>query len=835
MSIGFSVDAFIGARHTVRSLRRSPAYLAGAVTSLSLAIAATVTVFAVMNDLVLQPPPWRHPGEIAILQRGVPGSDELESEWSVQRFDDLRRAIDDRVPAAAYALRAATVTSMAADSGIRADAEFVSATYMPMLGRLPVRGRAIDSASYDPGSVVIRGRLARQLFGTDDPLGRTLHANGIPLVVIGVMGDDYYGLSGRGDLWLPLDAAPMVWAVPEALSQFSWSFEIAVRIPAEWSTTERESLLGRMQAFLAPSGPMVASGSPGATEIANSRAAPGVLLQSAEDRLVEPGVRHLLWILLAAAGCVLLLACTNVASLSAVRLSSRRTELAVRRAIGAPARRLVGASLLEALLIALASAAVGLALAVVARRTAWAFWPAGDRGGMQPPPIPVWDPATLLFTIAVVLSVVVLIGAWPAMETRGEGGALFGLRQHGARSTVGSARIHAALSTTQLGLAFVLASSALLFAISLRALTSVHHGFVPDGILTVRFDLPRTQYDAAAARVLVDRLTSRVAGTARGMVSHIAISNAAPLDGSGISTVGAIDFARPVGSGGRGTSFAYRSVSEDYFRLIGISVAGTTFDAGVGGGPVPVIVNQAAARRYWPDVSPVGQLVQEFHLPHFGGRWTAGRVVGIVPDVQYGAPGAAAEPAFYVRARDDPPRRAVLLARTTGDPMNALPVLRAAVRAVDPRLVLYAPKTMETRLREVSSRTRFGTMVLGAYATVAVAIALIGVYSVIAFGVEQRRAEIAVRMALGASPRRVLVEVLNRGVRLMLAGVAIGVLASIGAQQVIRAHLFGVSATDPRYYALIAVAFALAAAGASLFPAITATKLDPAAILKSEA
>jgi cell division protein FtsX len=249
---------------------------------------------------------------------------------------------------------------------------------------------------------------------------------------------------------------------------------------------------------------------------------------------------------------------------------------------------------------------------------------------------------------------------------------------------------------------------------------------------------------------------------------------------------------------------------------------------------VPVVITRAAANQFWPGRDPVGHSIHEFLMTELAGQWVRGEVVGVAPDVQYGLPGAPSAPGVYVSYADDPPSRAVLLIKTSVAPERLVGPARAALRSLDPQLVFYDTKTMDARVREVSAATRFGSLVLVTYALVALLIALIGVYSVIAFGVAQRRAEIGIRMALGATSKAILSSILRQGMRMTAGGIVIGAGATLAARRVLASHLFGVTTSDPVYQLLVVAAFAVAGICASVVPALGATRVDPASALRSE-
>jgi putative ABC transport system permease protein len=665
----------------------------------------------------------------------------------------------------------------------------------------------------------------------------------VPLTVIGTLPANFFGLSGRSDLWTPLAAAPAVWAMPEALSQYNWVFLIAMRIPGEWSAAQRRGVLDNLDRELGTGGGRVSALGTGGGAGAPTVALPTshMVLTPAADALMEPGLRNLLWILLGAACCVLLLACANVASLSVARLTARATELAVRGALGATALRLAASQIIEAGIIGVVGGALGITFAAWAEHALWAVRPGAASGAVArqfavaaPPTI---DARTIAFAIAIAILTIALIGMWPAMEVRrplGARRASFGVGGHGANGANPRAgRLRAGLSTVQLGLAFVVTTSAVLFVASLRTLTTLDHGFSPVGLLTLRLDLPRARYDAERSRELYDELLMKVA-LIPGVISAD-ITNTLPLAATDGGTAAVVDLSLPQGSGGRGTHLDYHTVSPTFFRSLGVETSARLMrTASASPDAVPVVITRAAANEFWPGRNPIGQSIHEFLLDESSDKWTRGDVVGVSPDIQYDAPGTPAAPGIYVSYADDPPPRVVLIVKTSGAPLRVVAQVRSALRTLDPQLVLYDTKTMIDRVRDVSSATRFGSLVLGAYAGVAFFIALIGVYSVIAFGVAQRRAEIGIRMALGATPQGILSGVLARGLRVTATGIGVGIAGSVATHRLLTSHLFGVGASDPRYYAGVLAAFVIAGLCASVLPATSATRVDPASALRSE-
>jgi len=826
-------------RMAQRGLRKSPTYAATCIGSLGLSIGATVAVFAIVELFLLRPPPWRRPDEVFLLRRVEGRTGSSQSTWSQRRFTDVQLVTHGSLPAVAnFASRAVTLAAPAGDSGVRAEAEFVSASYFRLVGTAPARGVTFAelAESPDPATAIISSRLAARLFG-GEALGRTLRANGVSLTIIGVMPVGFVGLSGRGDIFIPVEGAPAVWAQPGALSDLSWVYAIALRVPRERTAGERRGIIDRLSRVLSPGGAAVAAGPGQAT---TSGSVTRLVLASAADALVEPAMRNLLWLLLGAATCVLALASANVASLSAARLSARAVEMSVRAALGASASRLTLSVLAEACLVGGLGGALGLLLSSWAGHALWALRPAMANAVAQH----VGDAApsvltvrTVGFTAATTAVAMVLISLWPLLEIRRRARSPSATFAEAARGSStggpGMMRLRESLAAVQFGLAMLVTIAALEFVGSFRSLARFDYGVSGTGVVTLRLDLPRGRYDAPTANALYQSLVDYV-GRIPG-VQSAAVANGAPLDAHISVTAATVDQSLPDGSGGRGTELEYHVVGAGYFQSVGARASPDLAGRGDAGAPtVPVVVSRSAARRFWPGRNPVGLSIHEMLLPELAGRWTRGEIIGIAPDIQYGTIGAPPRPAVYVSLADDPPSRAVLIVRASVDAEVLLPQVRAVLRALDPQLVFYAPKTLEAREREISSATRFASVVLSTYASVALAIAIVGAYSVLAFGVTQRRREIGIRMALGATPTAVLWNVMSGGTRAISVGLVLGLVASSAFGRVLRSQMLGIRTNDPALYGAVFAGFFLAGVLACLLPALRALKVDTASLLRSE-
>ena len=831
---GLATNLWQDVRYATRILRKQRGVAVAAVLTLALAIGATVATFTIVNGLILRPAPWLRPGELYRIERVDLATGETEMHWSQPRFATLRHVMADEVPdMASFAIRTVTIRTTSGDPGIRAGAEFVSPEYVHVTGVGPTRGRAwaASPTAEAATTVLLSARLADTVFAGSDPLGQVLRVNGVALTVVGTMPREFFGLSGRGDLWIPVAEAPRIWGVPDALSEYEWVFSIAMRIPGSWPVAARMGVRNHLAQALGFNGQALTDGS-GASA---GRPSPILRLASLSDALMEPGVRHLFWVLLGAALCVLLLACANVANFSRAQLATRYSELAIRSALGASRGRRAASLLVEAALIGGLGGSLGWVFAVAAKQVLWLWKPTNGSAIAQPFAAagpPATDAWVVAFAIGATLLAIALISVWPLVEVRRPLGGQRVLTDATERTTSRSAhRVLGALSMLQVGFAFVVAMGAVLFVVSFRALTALDHGFAADRVLTFRLDLPLTRYDAPRAVVLYDSLLADLRHLPG--VVDADLTNELPLDASGASTASVIDPRLPDGDGGPGTGLAYHSVGSAYFRTIGAAMSGAVLDLRrVDATTVPVVVTRSMAQRYWPGRNPIGQSIDQLLLVGLAGAWRRGHVVGVAPDIAYGRPGDPPVAGVYVDYHDDPPAKASLVVKSSVDPISLVAATRAVLTRLDANLVLYDVRSMADRVADASSATRFGTLVLSAYAGVALVIAVIGVSAVVAFSVAQRRVEIAIRLALGATPGRILRSVLRTAAGVTSVGLTIGLFGSAASARVLRSHLFGVAPSDPTLAGALLVAFALVTLVASLPSALIAMRTDPASTIK---
>ncbi|MGH9144731.1 MAG: ABC transporter permease, partial [Vicinamibacterales bacterium] len=546
-----------------------------------------------------------------------------------------------------------------------------------------------------------------------------------------------------------------------------------------------------------------------------------------QDRIVR-NIRPALLILLGAVTLVLLVACVNVASLLLARASGRTREVAVRAALGAGRRRLVQQFLAESVVLGLAGGITGLAVAFWTTRALIALGPAsiprlGEVGV---------DWRVLAFTIAIAVCTSVAFGLVPALSATGGTVARFvSTAGRGAVGT-GGTRIRKTLVISEMALAVVLLIGAGLLVRSYQRISVVDPGFAADHLLTFTVALPEQTYKTSAdAGRLMRTLVARVADHPG--VQHAAGVYGLPLDetfraSSSFTRAGEADTADSPSAG-------MRIVTPDYFSTMKIPLrSGRLFDAHDDDhAPEVVAINEEAARRYWPGTSPIGQQL------HLGVRLAEARsgmktIVAIVGDVKVSGLDATAAPEVYVPYAQHQVDSLTIAVRTAGDPMAFLPIARADVTALDRDLPIAGVRTMDEVIGRSIAERRFTMLLLAAFAGVAVLLAAIGVYGVLAYLVSQRTQEIGVRLAIGATPRDVVRLFVREGAGLTLVGVACGLAGAVAATRALSTLLFGVTTTDPITFSAVAGTLALVALLASYLPARRAARVDPMSALRAD-
>ncbi|GMV05917.1 MAG: hypothetical protein AMXMBFR53_21940 [Gemmatimonadota bacterium] len=814
---------FNDVRFALRGLLRYPAFTAVAVLTLALGIGANTAVFTLVDGVLLRPLPFREPEQLLSLQHlGRDGQDELPISSGLYLL---------------YRDRSATLRDVGMYTGTAGNflvegeperilGQAVTPDFFTTLGASAARGRTFTPEEGLPGGpqvMLLSDGLWRTTFGADPAIvGKTLEVSGVSREVVGVMPEGFGFPDQVARFWLPLVVDPN-------------QAPLAAFFAGGIARMEPTSSLEGVQAEI---GDMMARLDQLYPEDGGAAFLVGVGLKARIQPLKETlvgDVSTTLWILLGTVGFVLLIACANVANLLLVRAEGRQRELALRVAVGAGRLEVLRTFMSESLVLAVAGGALGLGVAAAAVRLTTRLIPTDLPRTAEI----AMDVRVLGFTAAVALGCALFFGLFPLLRY-GAGDLAGQLKDGGgARGSTGGRerhRLRNALVVTQVALALVLLVGSGLMYRSFLALRAVDPGFDTENVLTARIIVPGGEIgDAVDAarffRTLRDRLVQQPG------VVDVGFATAVPLGGGGMSFGGIEVEDHPRGPDELPVFAALPQVDAGYVEAMGIQVReGRAFRPGDGADEArSAMVSASFAQHWWPEGSALGRRVR------FGGEdedWYT--IVGVVEDVRQNNLQDPPQETIYfptlteaggnyqvARAQD-------VVIRTSGDPLAFLPVLRRELQAVNPRIPLANPRSMETVFAGATARTSFTMTMLGAASGIALLLGLVGIYGVISYVVSQRRREIGVRMALGASAPSVRGMVVRQGMALAGAGVAVGLLAALGLSRVMTSLLFGVSATDPVTYGAVAATLVAVAAAASWLPARRAAGVDPSVALRSE-
>jgi putative ABC transport system permease protein len=805
--------------YATRELRRAPGFTAVAVMTVALGIGANTAIFSAIDATVLRPLPFPDASHLVFLWNTRAGSSEPEP-IGPGRMMDFRSQATSFSGFAAISHLSFTLTGGADPE--RIDGSSVSSPFFDVLGARPLLGETFHAHAADPGAVVLSHRLWARRFNNDPAIiGKTIALNGRPRTVLAVMSADFVwpAITARPS---PMDQGPEVW-VPGGPGD--------VPRPAtnedEDVTRNRNAGYIRVVARLKPGARFEqARAEVGAIGARLSRTykeddGRGATLVSLRDQFTGSVERPLL-VLAGAVAFVLAIACANVASLLLGRGVSRRRELALRRALGATRARIVRQLLTESIVLAVMGGVAGIALA---------WWASSSLLSLAPPDLAVSgariDPRVLAFTLFVTMVVGVAFGAAPAIEL--SRGALTPALNEGAARSAGSrrsSRVRDVLVAGEIAVALVLLVGAALLVRSFVRLTRVDTGIATHNLLTfdVRLTGSRAEYQSRQVQfytAALDRLRTVPGVMAAGAAVTL------PIGGDDFGT-GYLVEGKPLPQPGKTPQAGYQIVTPRYFAAMGIPVlAGRDFRPSDAHDSQPVaLVNDALARQQWPGQDPIGRRVRFDD----GGDWMT--VVGVVGDIRHLGPAVPPRPELYqpVAQRSFPFMAFVV--RTDRDPYTVLPSIRRAIADLDPNMPLAGVKTMDEHIAAALSRPRFLSTLVSAFGALALTLAVIGIYGMMAWSVGQRRQEIAVRMALGAGTSDVLRLVLGRALVLASAGIACGLVVARVATSALQGLLYGTSAAELSGYALTAAALGVAAVVAAYIPARRATVVDPVAALR---
>ena len=797
-------------RYGVRMLAKRPVLTLITAAALALGIGANTAIFSVVDAVLLRPLPYPESDRIVRVFATDLKRNILKYPTSYPNFTDWRERGSVFEHMAAHASTGAAVTF--GDTPESVEGVYASADLFPLLGVSPAVGRVFTREEERPGSrvVVLSHALWQRRFGGDPSVvGRQFLFDGEGVTVLGVMPEGFkFPVDAEGaEYWAPFD--------PESAGNkergnnyLSVVARLKPGVSAAQAQGEMEAITARLQ-----------------EEYQDRNAGRGANVVSMYEDVVG-GVRPALYVLLAAVGFVLLIACANVANLLLARAAARQKEIAIRTALGASRWRVVRQMLTESLLLALIGGALGLLLAL---------WGVDALSSLIPADIPRvkeigLDARVLLFTLGVSVLTGVVFGLAPALQaSKPDLNESLKDGSRGSTEGFGRNRLRSLLIVSEVALSLILLVGAGLLIRSFVELRGVKPGFDPRNVLTAGISLPTAKYGEASQQAAFHRqVLERVAA----LPGVKAVGSAEPLPFSGNGWQTSLKFPdRPPAPPGERLTSHTRVVTPDYFRAIGIPVlrGRVINDRDDENAPKAMVINETFANKYFPGEDPLGKRVTPTVAPGFDAQ-----VVGVVGDVKHRRLNEESAPEFYVSYLQAPQPFISLVVRAEGDPAALAGALRNTVLQVDPNQPLYSVKTMDELLSDSVARSRFQMLLLTIFASVALALAGVGLFGVMSYTVTQRTHEIGIRMALGARAGDILRMVVRQGMVLVGMGVALGLAGAFALTRFISTLLYGVSASDPLTFAGVSALLAAVALLACLVPARRATKVDPMVALRYE-
>jgi predicted permease len=808
-------DVVADARFALRSLRRSPVVAAAAVITLALGIGSATAIYSVVDAVLLKPLPFSDPERLFVI-----GEDNAEREWHLQvaapaNYLDWKEQLGAFASMGGFADGHESVTLTGGGEPRVLAGVQVTGSFFDVLGVRPALGRTFrDEETWDGGSptAVISDRFWHDVLGGDSSaIGRTIRLNGRELQVIGVM--------------------PPTFAYPYR--------DVDVWLTTRWSRSNREQQSFRQAHYLrtiARLEPGISAAAANAQlqtlvrrlqhEYPETNANMGATLISLHS-FINGDARRPLLVLFGSVGLLLLIACANVGNLLLVQAIGKQRELSLRLALGARHSRLMRQALTESLTLALLGGIAGLAVGWMGVRAL-----AGTQSA-ELLPVQTFgiDWRVLVFLLLVTTASALLFGIAPSVW--GQRQLPANALREGTRSSGDGVRMRRwgnVLAIGEVALALLLTVGAGLLVRSYEALRRVDPGFQPSGVLAMNLEMSGGRYDSAAVLTQFDRAWLERVRAIPG-VANAAIVSALPLTGIGWTS----DFAvRGRGRDDFATEVRHREVAGDYFGTMGVPVlrGRALTDADANNADLVVVVNDAVVRKYFRGSDPIGQQITFNRVPDSTSRWRT--IVGVVgSERQVGMQTEPHEEIFAPLAQEQQGAIA-LVVRTSGEPLALVPAMRRALHETDPNLAIRSVQTMNDVLDSSLARDRFLMMMLLVFASVGLVLAIVGVYGVLAQTARRRTREMGVRIALGARATQLRWLVLAHGLKLVVAGLAVGAALALVLTRAMQRVLFDVPASDPATYVVVALVLGATGAAASWLPAYRASRTDPAVVLRAE-
>jgi predicted permease len=794
-------------RFAARGLRKAPGFAAMAIACIALCVGVTTTIFSAVNAILIRPLPYNDADRLVAVY-----SQNIERGWrETISYLDYVSYRDGNHTLAGLGIWTWVTKTISQGETERVLGASVSANLFPILGVHPLIGRNFLPEEERKGRddvVLISYGLWRRRFGGDSSVvGKLISMDGRPHLLAGVMPPNF-NFPDRGNFWMPF----------------------AYDGPAREGRGDRgySGAIGRLKpgvTFEQTFADFAALSSRLAHDYPNESTGWTAQIKTLRDDLTGD-LRRPLLVFLAAVGLVLLIGCANVANLMLARGTSRYREMAVRTALGAERGRLVRQLLTESMLIAVIGGSIGALFGVWAVQLfRFAF----------PNDVPFYfsfnaDPRALAFAAGVTMLTGILFGAMPALRTTRID--INSALRDGARSGASGSRtrIRGALVVGEVAISLILMVGAMLLIRSYRAYMNTNLGFDEAGVLTARVRLPEFRYDGHIKRTtFFEQLEARL--RALPGVTVVGSADGVPFSGWDVQTELNV-FGRPRPLPNQELSTHFQFVYPDFFKAMGIPVVRGRMLSELDRDSVArtAVINQTFAERAFPNEDPIGKRVR---LGGFGDTWIT--IVGVVRDFQHYRLPQPMGPAIYSHYATIASRSQTLVVRTTAaDPYSLVPMIRAALRELDPQIALFDVKTMSDAVSQSLWRQRLQGQVLGIFAALALLLATVGIYGVISYTVAQRTREIGVRVALGAQRRNVIALVLGQGIRLALAGIVLGLAGAFALTRTLSSLLYVVSATDVLTYATVPLMLGAIAVVATYLPALRATRVDPLTAIRAE-
>lgn len=822
-------------KYAVRLLLKSPGFAITGILMLAFGIGATTAIYSVVEAILLRPLPFPDSDSLMVLGDRIAGVNVTSDSVAGVTVPDIKaytRLTHSFTSLGGYQFSGYELSGVGEPAQVNASR--LTGGIFPALGVQPMLGRVFTQQEDDQSQQVVVLSYATWLnrfHGDDHVLGTKILLDRKPYIVIGVMPRSFEfplvpGQINRSELWVPMSFQPQELT---PVSAANWSYQMVGRLKPGVSPQQAQSDAEVVAQEIMRNFPAM---------IANLRISAAV--RPLQEETIQQS-RPLLRTLFFAVAVVLLIACVNLAGLMLVRAIRHQREMAVRLALGAHAAALLRQAILESLVLSVTGGLLGLAMAAVALRVGHAFLPES---------LPRLNEISLNWNVvgfAMVLAVVTgllcgLAPAFAALRTNVNAH----LKEGGRTGSVGAghARLRSALVVIEIAVALVLLTASGLLLRSFEKMRSVDLGFRPDHITTASYSLPQKQYTVQPQidsfnRELLDRL-----GRLPAVVSVGTTTTMPTLGGYGSQTFVVEGYTPP-----KGADLNLATVSEvngNFFPAMGIPlVRGRFFTPDDRAGKqLVLIVNQKLAQHYWPGQDPIGKHLR-VGTPAMQTPWMT--VVGMVADVKLSSPDERSREQYYTpvdQAHEDigslaPPddtngTYGFIVLRSTLPPQQMEKAMREAVRAIDPLLPLTQMQTMEQAVSNSEAPRRFNTVLISSFAFAAVLLAILGIYSVIAFSVASRVQEMAIRMALGSQRSAIIGLVLKSGARLAVIGCVLGILGAVAASGLLRTLLFGVSRFDSLVLSLAALGVLILSIAASALPALRASSVDPIKALRGE-